>query len=101
MNLYEKTKRGVEKMSNFEKLNAILKAMRNKGIGGIMEYYVYLYIVENPNSTNKEIANATEINFSQLRNILSSLKKKGLIDSVDDKNDMTHNQLKRQLYFSV
>lgn len=87
-------------MITFENLNSILMAMNNKGINGFIEFYVYMFIVENPRLTNKEIAEKTKINFSQLKALLVTLKNKGLINSVDNDNDKTKRQLKQQLYFA-
>lgn len=73
--------------------------MNERSITNLRFYCVFLYILYNPACTTKDIENETKINPSTLRNMIAQLKTKGFIKSVDDENDKSNKQLKRQLYF--
>lgn len=79
-------------------LKLILDKTKENGFSGVQELLVFLYIAENTNSTNKEIAFNNNLSLFYVKRILVNLKQKELVNSADDLTDKSNSKLKRQLY---
>lgn len=77
----------------------ILKKITENSFSSLQELSVFLYIAENPSSTIKAISEEYNFQYANTKRILSALKHKELINSVDDLTDKGNSKLKRQLYF--
>lgn len=80
-------------------IKLVLKKMDEIGFTGVQEFLIFLYIAENPKTTIKIITNENNLSLSYTKKVLSVLKQKELINSVDDLTDKGNSKLKRQLYF--
>lgn len=80
-------------------IKLVLKKMDEIGFTSVQEFLIFLYIAENPKTTIKIITNENNLSLSYTKKVLSVLKQKELINSVDDLTDKGNSKLKRQLYF--
>lgn len=80
-------------------IKLVLKKKDEIGFTSVQEFLIFLYIAENPKMTIKIITNENNLSLSYTKKVLSVLKQKELINSVDDLTDKGNSKLKRQLYF--
>lgn len=85
-------------MLSLEYVKQIDLLLKTKEFSGLAELLVFLALAENKRLTNNDICKNLNINAGYVRNILSQMKLKGIVDSVDDDRDTRKTSLTRQLY---
>lgn len=85
-------------MIDFKTVNKIDYLIKSKMFSSTAELQVFLLVAENTALTSNEAYKIIGGDSAYMRYLLSQLKIKGLLMSVDDKSDTTKNKLRRQIY---
>lgn len=85
-------------MIDYKIVKIIDELLKSKQFSGLTELLAFLLIAEDGPLTSKIICKKLNANNAYVRNLLSQMKLKDVITSVDDEQDKSKNILKRQLY---
>lgn len=85
-------------MIDYKTVKQIDCLLKSKTFSGLTELMAFLLMAEKGSLTSNEAYKKIGAHGSYMRNVLSQMKIKGLVNSVDDKDDKNRSALVRQIY---